>query len=549
MYVVNPLNTFKGTDSLRKYFDPDAQPPLPLVELPEKLNPFRGDGVRIYAKMLTALPAQNVKALPALNMLLNDEAAADGSIKEVSSGSTVTSLAITARVLYDNDDTTAFVSNKASLDRVRELQFYGLKVALYGGPTYTETTDPRGPVEWARRLGREDSKTVNLGQYDNDFNWKSHERWTGPQVWKQLPEIDIFCMGMGSTGCVTGAGRYLKSQKPSVKVLGVCNDEADLVPGPRERPLHETSPFPWKEIVDFTENVSSLESYRVSMRLSREGLIAGPSSGMNLQGLFNFLQREKENGTLREYADPVTGEISCVFVCCDLPQKHVDTYFKKLPPEEFQPTINDELFAVDQHVYSFRWEIDPRESEQQLEGILPLIKELGACEGSKGTDEPDSDHFSRAVRFVDLRCPNDFKSCHVTGAYSCPLPNSMAETPTPFDFGDTKVLLDQWKELNVMLRNQEASQWLSDKESPLVVIDYNGDTSRILTAILRAQGVEAYSFRDGMPGVLKYLNSEDHPNHRVITECRSHVAVDYIKFARYAASAAKRKCRRMDAIG
>lgn len=274
-------------------------------------------------------------------MLLNEPSAADKSIVEVSSGSTVTSLAITARVLYDNDDTTAFVSNKASLDRVRELQFYGLKVALYGGPTYTETTDPRGPVEWARRLGRQNSKIVNLGQYDNEYNWKSHERWTGPQIWKQLPEVNIFCMGMGSTGCVTGAGMYLKSQKPSVKVLGVCNDEADIIPGPRELPMHETSPFPWKEVVDFTESVSSMESYRLSLKLSREGIISGPSSGMALKGLFNFLQKAKDNGTLSNNADRSTGELSCVFICCDLPQKHVDTYFKKLSPEEFKPTGNE----------------------------------------------------------------------------------------------------------------------------------------------------------------------------------------------------------------
>lgn len=458
-------------------------------------------------------------------MLLNDQSAANKNLIEVSSGSTVTSLAITARVLYNNDDTTAFVSNKASLDRVRELQFYGLKVALYGGPTYTETTDPRGPVEWARRLGREDSNKVNLGQYDNEHNWKSHERWTGPQIWKQLPEIDIFCMGMGSTGCVTGAGKYLKSQKPSVQVLGVCNDEADLIPGPRERPMHETSPFPWKEVVDFTASVSSVESYRLSMKLSREGLIAGPSSGMNLQGLFDFLQKEKDNGTLNKHADQLTGELSCVFVCCDLPQKHVDTYFQKLPPEEFQPTINDvsnfvcslctrlinsmqELFAVDQHVYSFRWEIDPRESQQQLPGIIPHIKKLGLGEGSGGTTDGDLDSSSRSIRFVDLRSRNDFESCHITGAYSSPLPGSVAETKSPYDFGDTKVLLDQWKELNLMLRSPEASQWLCTKGSPLVVICYNGDTSRILTAILRAQGVEAYSFRDGMPGVIKYLVSQ-----------------------------------------
>ena len=57
-------NVYSGPHSMRDYFNPDCQPPLPLVELPDKLNPFRRDKVRIYAKMMTALPAQNVKALP-----------------------------------------------------------------------------------------------------------------------------------------------------------------------------------------------------------------------------------------------------------------------------------------------------------------------------------------------------------------------------------------------------------------------------------------------------------------------------------------------------
>jgi len=60
----NAFNVYKGPDSMKNYFDPDFQPPIPLVELPSKLNPFRSDNVRIYAKMLTLLPAQNVKALP-----------------------------------------------------------------------------------------------------------------------------------------------------------------------------------------------------------------------------------------------------------------------------------------------------------------------------------------------------------------------------------------------------------------------------------------------------------------------------------------------------
>ncbi|KAI9044050.1 tryptophan synthase beta subunit-like PLP-dependent enzyme [Aspergillus affinis] len=504
MSVTNPLNVFKGADSIRNFFNPDEQPPVPLVELPPKLNPYHTDGVRIYAKLLTCLPAQNVKALPALNMLLHDPSSANKSVVEVSSGSTVTSLAIASRVLYDNDNSTAYVSNKAALDRVRELQFYGLKVDLYGGPTYTETTDPRGPVEWARGLGKRSEKVVNLGQYDNEYNWKSHERWTGPQIWRQLPEINVFGMGMGSTGCVTGTGKYLKSQKPEVKVVGVCNAEADIIPGPREKPMHKTSPFPWKDVVDFLEVASSEDSYRLSLRLSREGIIAGPSSGMALQGLFEFIEREKKNGALANYADPKTGEVSCVFVCCDLPQKHIETYFKKLGPEEFKPIGNQELFKVDQNVYSFRWEIDPQEILDVMPEIVDEVKKARFVSGDEALTNGAAE--SPSVRFLDLRARDDFESVHVKGAFSAPLPGLTADTITPFNFDEINTLVEQSKELESLLEDPYVSEWIFKEGPPVVVVDYNGDTSRILVASLRAKGVEAYTFIDGVPGLQKYLD-------------------------------------------
>ncbi|KAK2821762.1 hypothetical protein FQN49_007698 [Arthroderma sp. PD_2] len=247
------------------------------------------------------------------------------------------------------------------------------------------------------------------------------------------------------------------------------------------------------------------------MKLCREGLISGPSTGMALQGLFDFLQKEKDSGTLQKYADQSTGEISCVFVCCDLPQKHLNTYFKKLAPEEFQPIINEELLAVDQHVYSFRWEIDPRETHRQMPDMFDDIKQLvlstGSAAGVVGDNLDNTNHL-RTIRFIDLRSRVDFESCHVIGAYSSPLPNSEAESKSPFDFGDIDTLIDQCKELDAMIENPEVSEWLFTTKSSLVVLCYNGDTSRVMTTILRARGVEAYSFIDGMPGLVKYLASQ-----------------------------------------
>lgn len=62
--MANPLNVYRGPDSVRSYFDPDSSPPLPLVEIPDQLNPYREDGVRIYAKMMSMHPANNVKSMP-----------------------------------------------------------------------------------------------------------------------------------------------------------------------------------------------------------------------------------------------------------------------------------------------------------------------------------------------------------------------------------------------------------------------------------------------------------------------------------------------------
>jgi len=67
----NPLNVYKGPHSIRDYHDPEKAPFLPLVELPSHVNPYYSHGVRIYAKMMNALPAHNVKALPGKSNLFS----------------------------------------------------------------------------------------------------------------------------------------------------------------------------------------------------------------------------------------------------------------------------------------------------------------------------------------------------------------------------------------------------------------------------------------------------------------------------------------------
>lgn len=69
--------------------------------------------------------------------------------------------------------------------------------------------------------------------------------------------------------------------------------------------------------------------------------MCGPSSGFNLKGLFQFIERRKAAGTLKDLAN-ADGEIHCVFLCCDLPYQYITEYFDKLGSEHF-PSITNEV--------------------------------------------------------------------------------------------------------------------------------------------------------------------------------------------------------------
>jgi hypothetical protein len=122
-------------------------------------------------------------------------------------------------------------------------------------------------------------------------------------------------------------------------MASVCTAPGDRVPGPRTYALMAPVLFPWKKAIDTFEEVNSTDSYSYSMQLSREGIVCGPSSGFNLRGLFQFIEKRKAAGTLRELANP-NGDINCVFLCCDLPYQYISEYFTKLDESHFHPVLN-----------------------------------------------------------------------------------------------------------------------------------------------------------------------------------------------------------------
>ncbi|KAL4803995.1 tryptophan synthase beta subunit-like PLP-dependent enzyme [Aspergillus unguis] len=475
--MANPLNVYSGKDSLKQYFDPDCQPPLPLVELPAHLNPYYDDGVRVYAKMMTMHPANNVKAMPAMNML-ESAPPSTRTIIEYSSGSTVISMSMIARVMHGITDTRAYLSNKTSTAKLRLMQFFGLDISLFGGPSQPEPYDERGGIQSARRKAITSDSVFNPNQYENDKNWQSHVRWTGPQIFKQLPEINVLVAGMGTSGTMTGLGTYFGKVKPDVLRLGVCTAPGDRVPGPRSFALMRPVEFPWKEAVDGIEEVGSYDSFAVSLELCREGIVCGPSSGFNLKGLYQMLERRKREGKLDELKRD--GLVRCVFMCCDLPYQYIGEYFDRLGEDKFHPIKNENLVNVDTYRYDESWERTPIVLFTHFYTQTPNPSIL---DGLKLRDN---------CVVLDIRTRSDFGTWHLPSSVNIPLQSLNAHTPKPFS--DPAVLEKQWMELESLFKNENVDS-LQGKH--VLVICYHGDTARVATSVLRAKGVQADSLRGG----------------------------------------------------
>ncbi|KAM4066221.1 pyridoxal-phosphate dependent enzyme [Hirsutella rhossiliensis] len=514
----NNLNVYSGPQSVREFFDPECQPPLPLVEIPDCLNPNRADGVRIYAKMMSMHPATNVKVMPAMNLLEKGvEPGKTKTIVESSSGSTVISMAMVARAFHGIDDVHAYLSNKTSQTKVRLMQFFGLDVTLFGGPAQPTPVDERGGIRAASRKAMESDSVCSPNQYQNDNNWKAHERWTAPQIHQQLPDINVIAASMGTAGTMTGLGMYFGKAKPSVYRIAVCTDAGDRVPGPREFSLMSEVKFPYKSAVDVIEEVGSKDSYSLSLDLTRQGIVCGPSSGFTLQGLLQRIEKKKQDGTLSQLAGP-NGEINCVFMCCDLPFQYLNEYFDKLGPEKFRPVRNERLRHVDLYRYDDAWEREAMDALSTFFTLHPTnSRDTALCLAGNCVDELERVLVAKPnTQILDFRRAADFNAFHLPNSVNIPLEvlKNGATRGSPFadPVGDCTMLEELWLELERLftikdkdgVRNPSAEALMAIlRGKRILTMCYDGDSARVANSVLRAKGVDSQSVRGGFAALAK----------------------------------------------
>lgn len=140
-----------------------------------------------------------------------------------------------------------------------------------------------GAIALARSLAASEdgSRYVMANQYENPDNVRAHYETTGPEIWRQTEgAIRVFIAGFGTCGTITGVGRYLKEQDPSVRVIGVEPQPGHRLPGLKSFAEAQEPGILDRSIIDDVVRIADEPAYAETKRLWREeALMVGPSTG------------------------------------------------------------------------------------------------------------------------------------------------------------------------------------------------------------------------------------------------------------------------------
>ena len=254
----------------------------PLVDV-SALSPSRN--ARILDKLESQNPFGSVKDRIAKQMI--DDAERHGrlspgqTIVEPSSGNTGISLAAIARL--KGYPIKILLPDNVSVERRQMLTLFGAEIILTPG-----AEGSNGAVRRAEALAVQHPEWCLLYQYGNDANPRAHYEGTGPEIWRDCPEITHLVAGLGTSGTLMGTGRYLKERNPDVKVIAIEPPQGERVEGLRNLddgyipPVFER--WGGAQLLDRKRVVRPRESIEWTRRLVELGVFAGLSAGAALAG-------------------------------------------------------------------------------------------------------------------------------------------------------------------------------------------------------------------------------------------------------------------------